>query len=69
MRLTTQDCLAIGFCIKGQMRFCRRHSIDFKTFLKEGIEAEAFAGIEDDNLMMALAQAAARKEGLNNEQG
>ena len=63
MRLRPEDCLSIGLCTRGQMRFCRSHDIDFRRFLAEGIPVEEFAGIEDLNLTRALAQAAIREEG------
>ena len=62
MRLRPEDCLDIGLCTRGQMRFCRQHDIDFRRFLAEGIPVEEFAGIEDLNLTRALERAAARAQ-------
>lgn len=60
MRLTPRDCLDAGFCIDGQRRFCNRHGIDFRSFVKSGLPESAFDGIVDANLSRALAVGRAR---------
>lgn len=63
MKLTPTDCLAVGFCTRGQMRFCRQHGIDFRRFHDDGIDTAELQHIEDSNLARALAQAEAREQG------
>lgn len=58
-----EDCLAIGFCIRGQMRFFRQHGLDFTDYDRNGIPLEKLAGIDDLNMTRAIAQAKAREEG------
>lgn len=62
MKLTTQDCLDAGLCSRGQMRFCRLHQIDFRAFVKNGIDTTELAGIDDLNLTRAIELARAREE-------
>lgn len=61
MKLTPEDCVRAGFCAKGQVRFCRQHGLDLVRFVRDGLDFEELAGIEDDNLDRALAQARARQ--------
>ncbi len=64
MRLTLEDCIAVGFCTKGQLRFCRAYGIDYRAFCRDGLPFERFDGIEDANLKRAMAQAVIREEGV-----
>ena len=41
------DAVELGYCIKGLKEFCRRHNVDFKDFVKNGIEADIILKIED----------------------
>lgn len=61
--VTTQDCLEIGFCIRGQMRFFRAHGLDWPSFFADGIPVEKLAGIDDLNMTRAIEKATAREEG------
>lgn len=62
MILRTEDCLEVGFCVRGQMRFCRQHNIDFRQFKTDGIRIEDMAGIEDANLKRAIDKALVRQK-------
>lgn len=64
MKLRAEDCLNIGFCTRGQMRFCRQHGVDFRRFVDEGIPVEEFDGIDDLNLARAIEQAEKREKGV-----
>lgn len=61
MRLLARDASRIGLCVQGQKRFCEIHGIDFRAFIRGGIDADKLAHIEDANLTSALAVAAERE--------
>lgn len=63
MILTVEDCIRVGFCVKGQLRFCRAHGIDYRSFVQDGLPFKELAGIEDANLKRAMAQAESRMQG------
>lgn len=54
MKLRLEDGIGIGLCWRGQRRFCQAHGIDFKDFVKNGIDVEKLAHIEDANLQRAI---------------
>ena len=62
MRLTARDAKKVGLCVSGQKVFCETHGIDFRRFLREGIDVSELEHIEDDNLRMAIEVARAREE-------
>lgn len=62
MRVTVQDALAVGLCVKGQRRFFTAHGLDYRRFVREGFEVEEFGGIEDDNLARTIEAARRREE-------
>ena len=49
MILTVEDCIRAGFCVKGQVRFCKAHGIDYRTFVREGLPFDRLSHIEDAN--------------------
>lgn len=65
MTLTQQDCLDVGFCTRGQKRFCRQHGLDYLDFLKKGLSEEQLSSIQDSNLTRALSRAAERERGAS----
>jgi hypothetical protein len=63
VKITVADCLNAGFCLRGQKAFCRNHGIDFRTFVRDGMDEEEFAGIDDANLSRVIA-AMKQKKGI-----
>lgn len=61
MILTVEDCIRAGFCVKGQVRFCQAHGIDYRTFVREGLPFDRLSHIEDANLKRAMVQAESRQ--------
>jgi hypothetical protein len=47
MMITTDDVRACGFCLSSARTFFKRHNLDFKAFLKNGIDAEALRRCND----------------------
>lgn len=60
MRLIEEDCIRVGFCVKGQIRFCRFHGIDYRAFVKDGLSFDELSHIKDANLSRAMEQAKKR---------
>ena len=42
MRVTMTDVQLAGHCAQGAWRWFRAHGLDFRSFLREGIDAEEF---------------------------
>ena len=60
--LTSQDCRTVGLCVvPGQRDFCRAHGIDFRSFIKNGIDTAELVHIQDANLERAIAEAERRE--------
>ncbi len=39
VRVTIQDARELGFCVGGTRTFMDRHGLDFKAFLRDGLDA------------------------------
>ena len=63
MILTARDAKTAGLCVQGQKRFCEAHDIDFRKFLKDGIDTGELAHIQDVNLGRAIL--VAQKRGMH----
>lgn len=59
--VTTEDGLKIGFCLKGQRRFCRAHGIDFRELATQGIPVERLTEIKDGKMTAMIARAEQRE--------
>lgn len=62
MILTVEDCVRSGFCVKGQVRFCKAHDINYRDFVRFGLSFEELTHIEDANLQRAISQAESRQQ-------
>lgn len=60
---TARDCKDVGFCVDGQKEFCAAHGIDFKQYLRKGMNSKDLEGIEDANLDRVLAHVRAKQLG------
>lgn len=47
LRITITDCRRVGFCASGIKRWFEGYGLDFRDFLKNGIDAEAFLATGD----------------------
>lgn len=62
-----EDCRALKYCALGMRRYFTKHDLDFKTFLQDGLPAEAFP--KDDLLAtQAIKQAERREEEASGQQ-
>lgn len=49
MRIEFRDVAATGLCVQGARRFFDAHGLDFRAFVREGIDESALNGIDDAN--------------------
>jgi hypothetical protein len=61
-KLTVHDGRSIGFCVQGQKRFCDLHGIDFKAYVRNGIDISEVEHIADAHLTKAISVARKRIE-------
>ena len=60
-RLTAQDCLDVGFCLRrGVKPACELHGVDFKRLVREGIPLAELAELKDVNVDRAVRRARER---------
>ena len=62
MIVTMQDCRELGYCAYGVRRFFKEHDLDFKDFLKNGIEEEKLAATEQGLALKAIEHANERRQ-------
>jgi len=60
MRMTIQDPRTLGICLSGVKSICEVEGIDFRKFVREGIDIADVEHIDDDNMRAAIAQAKKR---------
>lgn len=58
-----EDCQALGFCMKSVRIWANQHNIDFRAFVRNGVDAEILLATDDEFARQAVAQA--RKRELN----
>ncbi len=61
--VTVQDARDAGLCSPGQRAWFRRHGLDFRKFLDQGIEAVTLAALDDAMADRAIQQARQRVAG------
>lgn len=55
MKIYINDIRKQGYCVNGIKDFCKLHGINFRDFIKNGIQEEDVAGIDDAMLQRILA--------------
>lgn len=68
MIITMQHVRANGHCAKGTRTWFARHDLDFKAFLKDGIDADVLLAI-GDALALAVVEKARMTEAETTRQG
>lgn len=56
------DVRAAGYCVQGARRWAESHGIDFKDFLRDGIDAEVLRQSGDGLALRLLTQIEASRE-------
>jgi hypothetical protein len=62
-RVTVTELRRAGHCASGIRRWFEAHDLDFRDFLKNGIEEETLRQTGDGQVLMALDQIKARRCG------
>ena len=62
MTVTLGDARAAGYCWAGIRLFTKRHGIDWKVFIREGVSAEA---LPDDAMSNRVIEKARAREANN----
>ena len=61
--VTVQDLRALKYCVPGSRQFCERYGLDWKRLVREGLQAEELAHI-DDAMVSRLIEQARKREGV-----
>lgn len=64
MRVYIRDAVELGYCIKGIKEFCKRYGIDFRNFVKHGIDEEVLLKTGDAMAVKVVERARLRSEGM-----
>lgn len=54
-KLTVGDCREGGYCVRGIRECCKAFDVDFKTFLREGLDLETARTFDDANVKRCVA--------------
>ena len=61
VRVTIQDARELGFCVGGTRTFLERHGLDFKAFLRDGLDAQDLLATGDAMAERVVAHAQAKR--------
>lgn len=68
--VTVNDLRQSGFCVSGAIRLAKAYDLDFRDFVKNGIDADVLlARTSDDALALRLVAAAVEREESNGRRG
>ena len=56
MKIYINDVRRFGYCVRGIKKFCAMHNIDFKNFVKNGIDIAEIEDIDDAMLNKLIAK-------------
>jgi hypothetical protein len=66
-RLTIQDCQEVHFCVPGAIEFFKSHDLDWRDFIRNGIEISKIEALNDYMADQVVAFARARIARENEE--
>lgn len=61
MIVRLEDARSLGYCNAGLRAFARRHNLDWRDFVVNGISESELSGIDDAMLQAVVAQARERE--------
>lgn len=61
MRITMTDVTLAGHCAKGARAWFKTHGLDFRSFLKDGIDADTFVA-NGDHLAVRVVEMKSKRE-------
>lgn len=47
MKITTEHTSAFGYCCRGMRVFAARYNLDYRDFIKNGIDSEVLLSLDD----------------------
>ena len=62
MLITVKDVRKAGYCLKGVKEWCITHGIDYRSFVKNGIDTDELP--QDDYYIMQIAKAQTEAESM-----
>lgn len=65
MKIYIKDLVACNYCIKGIKEFCKRHNLDFRKLVREGINVEEIKDIDDAMLFNIINYVSKSRGGDN----
>ena len=60
--VTIDDVRAVGLCVNGSRTWFERHGLDFRAFLRKGLDAETLLATNDAMALRVVEHARARQE-------
>ena len=60
--VTIDDVRAVGLCVNGSRAWFERHGLDFRTFLRDGLDAETLLATNDAMALRVVEHARTRQE-------
>ena len=60
--VTIDDVRAVGLCVNGSRAWFERHGLDFRTFLREGLDAQTLLATGDAMALRVVNYAEARAQ-------
>ena len=60
--VTIDDVRAVGLCVNGTRTWFARHDLDFRAFLRKGLDAETLLATNDAMALRVVEHARTRQE-------
>ena len=60
--VTIDDVRAVGLCVNGSRAWFERHGLDFRAFLRDGLDAETLLATGDAMALRVVEHAYTRQE-------
>ena len=60
--VTIDDVRAVGLCVNGSRTWFERHGLDFRAFLRKGLDAETLLATNDAMALSVVEHARTRQE-------
>lgn len=57
MIVIVQDSRDLGMCLDAQRDWFRKHDLDFRSYIRNGIDEEALLAVDDENAHRVVARA------------
>lgn len=64
MKITVDDMGSMRYCARGSRAFAKKHGLDFRKFIEEGIDADELVAT-GDGMAIELVERIKRERGLD----